>query len=194
MVFVTLYELIAILASSLLFMAIGQSAGHSGGMAIAASTLAIVWNLTFNHLFEQWESRQSVKGRSVLRRVVHALGFEGGLAMVLIPLMAWWFGVTLWEATVMEAGLLVFFLVYTYVFNWCFDHVFGLPASASASAAVAPRSGRAGLQQLTGHGGGGRAGLHAEFLEDVLQVLVDRARAHAQDVGDVAVGLALAQP
>ena len=121
-------------------MAIGQSAGHSGGMAIAASTLAIVWNLTFNHLFEQWESRQSVKGRSVLRRVVHALGFEGGLAMVLIPLMAWWFGVTLWEATVMEAGLLVFFLVYTYVFNWCFDHVFGLPASASASAAVAPRA------------------------------------------------------
>ncbi|WP_416820414.1 PACE efflux transporter [Delftia tsuruhatensis] len=139
-VFVTLYELIAILASSLLFMAIGQSAGHSGGMAIAASTLAIVWNLTFNHLFEQWESRQSVKGRSVLRRVVHALGFEGGLAMVLIPLMAWWFGVTLWEATVMEAGLLVFFLVYTYVFNWCFDHVFGLPASASACAAVAPRA------------------------------------------------------
>ncbi|WP_454721407.1 PACE efflux transporter [Delftia acidovorans] len=139
-VFVTLYELIAIAASSLLFMAIGQSAGHSGGMAIAASTLAIVWNLTFNHLFEQWEARQSVKGRSVMRRVVHALGFEGGLAMVLIPLMAWWFGVTLWEATVMEAGLLVFFLVYTYVFNWCFDHVFGLPASASASAAVAPRA------------------------------------------------------
>ena len=60
--------------------------------------------------------------------------------MVLIPLMAWWFGVTLWEATVMEAGLLVFFLVYTYVFNWCFDHVFGLPASASAPAAVAPRA------------------------------------------------------
>ena len=139
-VFVTLYELIAIAASSLLFMAIGQSAGHSGGMAIAASTLAIVWNLTFNHLFEQWEARQSVKGRSVMRRVVHALGFEGGLAMVLIPLMAWWFGVTLWEATVMEAGLLVFFLVYTYVFNWCFDHVFGLPASASAPAAVSPRA------------------------------------------------------
>src|SRR5258707_645931 len=93
---VNLHGMIAIAASSLLFMAIGQSAGHSGGMAIAASTLAIVWNLTFNHLFEQWEARQSVKGRSVMRRVVHALGFEGGLAMVLIPLMAWWFGVTLW--------------------------------------------------------------------------------------------------
>ncbi|WP_280188804.1 PACE efflux transporter [Delftia sp. PS-11] len=138
-VFVTLYEFIAIIASGLLFMAIGQSAGHSGGMAVAASTLAIAWNLAFNWLFERWEARQSVKGRSVARRVVHALGFEGGLAMVLIPLMAWWFGVSLWEATLMEAGLLVFFLVYTYVFNWCFDHVFGLPASAAAPAAQAAR-------------------------------------------------------
>ena len=51
-------------------------------------------------------------------------------ALVLIPLMAWWFNVGLWEAAVMEAGLLVFFLCYTYVFNWCFDRVFGLPASA----------------------------------------------------------------
>ena len=134
-VFVTLYELIAIAASSLLFMAIGQSAGHSGGMAIAASTLAIVWNLTFNHLFEQWEARQSVKGRSLMRRVVHAIGFEGGIAAMLIPLMAWWFAISLWEAAVMEAGLLVFFMVYTFAFNWAFDRIFGLPASAQAVAA-----------------------------------------------------------
>lgn len=135
--FVTLYELIAIVASSLLFMAIGQDASASGVMAVVASAIAITWNLTFNHLFEKWEARQTVKGRSVLRRVVHALCFEGGIAMILIPLMAWWFGISLWEATVMEAGLLVFFLVYTYVFNWCFDRLFGLPASAQAQHAAA---------------------------------------------------------
>lgn len=133
-VFVALYELIAIAVSSLLFMAIGQGAGASGAMAVAASVIAIVWNVSFNTLFEKWEARQRVKGRSVLRRVVHAVGFEGGLALVLIPLMAWWFGVALWEATLMEAGLLLFFLVYTYVFNWSFDRVFGLPASAQAVA------------------------------------------------------------
>lgn len=133
-VFVALYELIAIAVSSLLFMAIGQGAGASGAMAVAASVIAIVWNVSFNTLFEKWEARQRVKGRSVLRRVVHAVGFEGGLALVLIPLMAWWFGVGLWEATLMEAGLLLFFLVYTYVFNWSFDRVFGLPASAQAVA------------------------------------------------------------
>ena len=130
--FVTLYEAIAILVSSLLFMAIGQGAGASGAMAVVASTLAILWNVSFNHLFEKWEARQVIKGRSMLRRVVHAVGFEGGLALMLIPLMAWWFDVGLWQATVMEAGLLLFFLVYTYAFNWAFDRVFGLPASAQS--------------------------------------------------------------
>lgn len=129
-IYVSLYEAIAIAVSSLIFIAIGQKAGDSGVMAVAASVIAICWNLSFNHLFEKWESRQAVKGRSVLRRVVHAIGFEGGIAAMLIPLMAWWFNITLWEAAVMEAGLLVFFMVYTFAFNWAFDRLFGLPASA----------------------------------------------------------------
>ncbi|GGH65717.1 hypothetical protein GCM10010975_33810 [Comamonas phosphati] len=130
-VYVTLYELMAIACASLLFSLLsGQGAAHSGVMAVVSSVLAVAWNLTFNTLFERWEARQVVKGRSVGRRIAHALGFEGGLAVVLIPLMAWWFDVSLWEAVVMEAGLLVFFLVYTYAFNWGFDRLFGLPASA----------------------------------------------------------------
>ena len=129
-VYVSLYEAIAIVVSSLIFMAIGQEAGASSVMAVAASVIAICWNLSFNYLFEKWEARQSVKGRSILRRVVHAIGFEGGIAAMLIPLMAWWFGVSLWQAAVMEAGLLVFFMVYTFAFNWAFDRLFGLPASA----------------------------------------------------------------
>lgn len=131
-VFVGLYEIIAIACASLLFMAIGQDAGSSGGMAVVASTIAICWNLAFNWLFEKWEAGQTQKGRSVLRRVVHAIGFEGGIAAMLIPLMAWWFNISLWEATVMEAGLLVFFMVYTFAFNWGFDRLFGLPAGAQA--------------------------------------------------------------
>ena len=135
-VFVGLYEAIAILVSSFLFMATGQEAGSSGVMAVAASTIAIVWNITFNWLFERWEAGQAQKGRSVLRRVVHAIGFEGGIAAMLIPLMAWWFGISLWQAAVMEAGLLVFFMLYTFGFNWAFDRIFGLPASAQPAVAT----------------------------------------------------------
>lgn len=129
-VFVTLYELLAIACASGLFVLLGQQPVASGAMAVVASAIAVAWNIGFNHLFERWEARQSVKGRSVRRRVAHALGFEGGLALVLVPLMAWWFGIGLWQALVLEAGLLLFFLAYTYVFNWSFDRVFGLPAAA----------------------------------------------------------------
>jgi len=48
----------------------------------------------------------------------------------LVPLMAWWFGVSLWRALVMDLGLVMFFLAYTFVFNWAFDRLFGLPKSA----------------------------------------------------------------
>ena len=130
-IYVALYELIAIAAATAgLALVAGQSAGHSGVVAVAASAIAIVWNIVFNWAFERWEARQSVKGRSVRRRIAHAIGFEGGLVFILVPLFAWWFQVTLWQALVMDLGLVVFFLCYTFVFNWVFDAVFGLPLSA----------------------------------------------------------------
>ena len=130
-IYVTLYELIAIAAATLgLALLTGQGAGHSSVVAVAASAIAIVWNIVFNWAFERWEARQPVRGRSVARRVAHAIGFEGGLVFTLVPLFAWWFGVSLWAAFVMDLGLIVFFLCYTFVFNWAFDRIFGLPASA----------------------------------------------------------------
>lgn len=130
-VYVSLYELIAILVSSLLLaLASGQGGGRASVAAVAASAIAIIWNIVFNALFERWEARQAKRGRSVMRRVAHAIGFEGGLVVTLVPMFAWWFGISLWDAFWLEAGLIVFFLVYTFVFNLAFDKVFGLPASA----------------------------------------------------------------
>jgi uncharacterized membrane protein len=141
-VYVTLYEAIAIVCASFgLVVLFGQGLMASGVLSIAASAIAVIWNLVFNTLFERWESRQRTVGRSVARRVAHAIGFEGGLAALLVPLFAWWLGVSLWEALVMDFGLLVFFLVYTFAFNWAFDRVFGLPASASGGGRTAPQAG-----------------------------------------------------
>ena len=134
LIYVSLYELIAIAAATAgLALLSGQGAGHSSVVAVAASVIAIVWNIVFNWAFERWEARQPVRGRSVARRVAHAIGFEGGLVFTLVPLFAWWSGITLWHAFVMDLGLIVFFLCYTFVFNWVFDHLFGLPASALAA-------------------------------------------------------------
>ena len=131
-VYVTVYEIIAIaIATWGLASVTGQGAAHSVVISAASSAIAVAWNLVVHTLFERWEARQSVRGRSVARRVAHAIGFEGGLVLFLVPLFAWWFDIGLWQALVMDLGLLVFFLVYTFVFNWCFDRVFGLPASAT---------------------------------------------------------------
>lgn len=131
-VYVTVYEIIAIAAATWGLAALtGQGAAHSAVVSAASSAIAVAWNLVFNSLFERWEARQTVRGRSLGRRVAHAIGFEGGLVLFLVPLFAWWFDVSLWQALVMDLGLVLFFLIYTFVFSWCFDRVFGLPASAA---------------------------------------------------------------
>ena len=127
--YVALYELIAI---GVVTLALGLFTDHgwgsSGGMAVGSSAIAVVWNLVFNWFFERWELRQPVRGRSAARRVAHAIGFEGGLLLWLVPFIAWWLGVSLWQALVLDIGFLLFFLVYNFVFAWAFDQLFGLPA------------------------------------------------------------------
>ena len=129
-VYVTAYEGIAILATTVAMILLGYGAGHAGAASVMASAVAIGWNLAWNWLFEAWEARQAAGGRGLLRRVAHAVGFEGGLLVFLVPLMAWWLGIGLVEALFLDLGFLAFFLVYTFVFNLAFDTLFGLPASA----------------------------------------------------------------
>jgi len=103
---------------------------QSLALSVIGATIALCWSYLFNTGFEAWEARQPVKGRSALRRAVHALLFEGGLVLISVPIMAWGLGVGLVEAAAYEAGLIVLFIAYTYAFTWGFDRVFGLPASA----------------------------------------------------------------
>ena len=130
-VYVGLYELIAIAVSSTgLAAGSGASMQHAGVAAVASTVIAIVWNLTYNSLFERWEARQVVRGRSLRRRIAHAIGFEIGFVVMLVPLFAWWLDIGWWHALVLDLGFSAFFFVYTFAFNWAFDAVFGLPASA----------------------------------------------------------------
>ena len=126
-----LYEGIAIaVVTPVLALAFSHPPGSAFVLSAVMSTIALAWNYVFNTLFERWEARQSVKGRSLGRRIAHGVGFEGGLAMILLSVMSYWLNVTLLEALVADLGLLVFFFFYTVGFTWVFDKVFGLPQSA----------------------------------------------------------------
>ncbi len=131
LVYVTLFELIAIAISSTgLAAGSGASMQHAGVAAIASSVIAVLWNLVYNTAFERWEARQTVRGRSFKRRAAHAVGFELGLSICLVPLFIWWLQIGLGQALLLDIALSLFFLVYTFAFNLAFDKVFGLPLSA----------------------------------------------------------------
>ncbi|WP_206427503.1 PACE efflux transporter [Leucobacter chromiireducens] len=112
--------------------------GHGGGQstltAVLLSTTATIWNYVWNTIFEAIERRTGATGRGVGSRALHAIGYEGGVLVFTIPLVMFMLGLGLIEAILLEGGLLIFFLVFTVVYTWAFDRVFGLPASALTGA------------------------------------------------------------
>lgn len=131
LVYVTVFEAIAISVCTVGFAVLsGKSLAHAGALSVVTSAIAILWNFLFTNLFEAWEARQATGGRSIGRRVAHAVCFEAGLLLIIVPLTAAWLDITLTSALVLNIGLAGFFLVYTFAFNWSFDRLFGLPASA----------------------------------------------------------------
>ena len=131
-VFVGGYETLSVVFTVFV---LGALLGHGGVestlTAILVSTTATVWNYLWNTGFEAIERRVGATRRGVVSRAVHALGYEGGVLVFTIPLVALMLGIGLVEALMIEGGLLVFFLVFTVAYTWLFDRVFGLPQTAT---------------------------------------------------------------
>lgn len=108
----------------------GQGMGYSTLLSLLISAVALAWNMLFNSLFEYWERRQRNRQRTWQRRLLHSIGFEGGLTLILAPVIAGWLGIGLWLALLTNLGLFVFFFFYSLVFQWAFDRVFDVPLSA----------------------------------------------------------------
>jgi uncharacterized membrane protein len=127
-----LYEIFAIaFVGPVLSLAFSKPPTSTLGLAFVLSSIALAWNYVFNTLFERWESRQSKGGRSLLRRQAHGMGFEGGLVVLLVPVMSLWLNISPLTAFIANLGLLAFFFIYAIAFTWAFDRVFGLPESVA---------------------------------------------------------------
>lgn len=133
-VYVTIFEIIAIISSTLILMALsGGDAVQSLPVAVMVSAAAVIWNFVFNTMFEGWEQRRGNPERTLIIRIIHALIFEGGIFLICLPLYMIWYGVGLYEAFVMESALLLFFLIYTFLFTLVFDKIFTLPYQVMAN-------------------------------------------------------------
>ncbi|WP_397451792.1 PACE efflux transporter [Pseudomonas sp. NA-150] len=107
---------------------------YSGALSLLMSTTALLWNMLFNYGFEYWEARQPQRSRTFLRRLIHSLGYEGSLTLMLVPLIAWWLHLSWLTALATNLGLFVFFFFYAFAFQWAFDRVFDVPLSAKDAA------------------------------------------------------------
>ncbi|HEY1026448.1 MAG TPA: multidrug/biocide efflux PACE transporter [Pseudomonas sp.] len=94
--------------------------GQMGVLTLMFATTAMLWNMLFNYLFDQAQRRMGFH-RGFKARLCHALLFEFGLILVLVPLAAWWLSISLWTAFWLDIGLILFFLPYTMAFNWIYD-------------------------------------------------------------------------
>ncbi|MXQ14158.1 PACE efflux transporter [Microvirga makkahensis] len=116
--------------------AFGVPVADMGVVGAGAATLATIWNYVYNLGFDAAMQRLTGGTRkSVPVRVLHAVLFEAGLLIVLMPLIAWYLGISLQQAFLMDVAFAVFYMVYAFVFNWVYDRVFPLPAWQDASRA-----------------------------------------------------------
>lgn len=123
-VYVAVFEAIAIPLSTILLVLMNQGASEgSFTVAVVISAVAVTWNFIYNSGFEAMERRLGLARRGFWLRVMHSIGFEGGLILFTVPLLMFWYKVGVVQAFMMEAVILVFFLFYTFLFTLAFDHI-----------------------------------------------------------------------
>ncbi len=108
--------------------------GHMGVVGFAAATLATVWNFVFNLGFDHAMQRAAGHtNKGLATRVLHVALFEAGLLVMLLPPIAWYLGISLTQAFLMDMTFVGFYVVYAFGFNLAYDRFFPIPARACAA-------------------------------------------------------------
>ncbi|MEZ8143710.1 transporter [Enterovibrio norvegicus FF-33] len=119
------FEVIGLILIVSILSQFGFDAAHTGVMGIAFSVIATGWNYIYNVWFDKaMMKRTGTTKKTQKQRILHAVLFELGLLWITLPAMAWWLNIGLWQAFVMDIGLVAFYLVYAYVFNLAYDKLF----------------------------------------------------------------------
>lgn len=112
----------------------GVPAMDSIGLLLILALIAALWNGGYNTLFDAIEGR--LTGRTADRRpwplrVAHAMGFEGGLLLLTLPVIVLWTRMDWLSALVADIGLALAYVVYAFGFNLAYDRMFPIAAQPS---------------------------------------------------------------
>lgn len=117
--------LVTIIGISLSFL-FGRSVTDTGMMAIILSGIALLVNLTYNYIYDRVDVHfgRIPTERTIVMRVIHAIGFEFILAVISLPILMWWLGLTIWQALLLDLGMMGAIVVYTFLFSLSYDKYF----------------------------------------------------------------------
>lgn len=112
----------------------GVPMADSLGLLAVAALLAATWNAVYNTGFDIIEGR--ITGRTADRRpfgmrALHALGFEGGLLLMTLPIIMAWTGMGWLEALAADIGLASAYVIYAFAFNLGYDRIFPIEPAAT---------------------------------------------------------------
>lgn len=113
-------------------LAFGMPMHDIGIVAIVSATIATLWNYVYNLLFDH--ALRGITGsvrKTVTIRIGHAVLFEAGLLVALMPFTALYLGVSPIQAFIVNASFSLFYLVYAFIFNWAYDVIFPVPGAAA---------------------------------------------------------------
>lgn len=125
------FELIGLLICVPLAALVFDMQAHEAGLlAITASLLAAGWNFIYNWFVDTLMVRYLGRlEKSLGERVLHAICFELGLLVLVLPLAAWWLKVSLWQALIVDIGFVLLYVVYAFFYNLAYDRVFPVNGS-----------------------------------------------------------------
>ena len=102
-----------------------------GVLSVVGSLIATIWTYAFNLGFDRlMQMRLGHVRKSLAIRAAHTVLFEVGLTVILVPLAAWYLGIGLWQALLVDIYFVVFYMVYAFAFNWGYDVIFPVPEAS----------------------------------------------------------------
>lgn len=101
------------------------------GSALVATAWNYVYNLGFDHAMQRLAGHTR---KSLPLRVAHAVLFEAGLLVILLPPIAWYLGLSLVQAFVMDLAIAAFYVAYAFGFNLAYDRIFPLQSWGEVAA------------------------------------------------------------
>ncbi len=110
----------------------GVPAVDSIGLLLILALIAALWNGGYNTAFDWIEGRltgRTADHRPWPLRVAHAVGFEGGLLLMTLPVIVLWTHMDWLSALVADIGLALAYMVYAFGFNLTYDRLFPIVAA-----------------------------------------------------------------